>query len=433
MFVAQLDCSWLTTPFISRGFEINSDDEIELLRKFCKHVYVDIDRSSLADRKILKAHSLRSTTNNPFSPDMLLEKDTRPISFRHKVVRMLSRLDPTGATAARLKIPTHLRNSASTADEVPHAVNAYYHASEKMCELMIDVRKGKSFKLDRLNAVVIPLVESITRNPNALAWLGYLSKRDEGDFHYTITSAIWSVIMGRHMGFDQYKLSNLAIGSILLDIGNVKIPKSIGLKEGKLTPEEYEIVKMHVEYGMETVRKVSGLSDDAIAMVECHHECYDGSGYPRKLAGEKIPVFGRIAAVIDCYDAMITRTPFSAPKSPYDAICELNSFSGTRFQPEVVETFIRAVGMFPTGSLVELNTGEVGVVIEQNPLHRLSPKINLILNKKKKRLGSSKILDLDKARSTRSPRKARWIEKDHEPGAFEIDPKEYFFGTQGTE
>jgi HD-GYP domain-containing protein (c-di-GMP phosphodiesterase class II) len=175
-------------------------------------------------------------------------------------------------------------------------------------------------------------------------------------------------------------------------------------------------------------RKAPGINADVLAMIESHHERADGSGYPRGISGSEIPVFGRIAGLVDSYDAMTSHRPWAPAKSPYDAIRELNSLAGTRFQKEMVEQFVQALGMFPTGSLVELNTGEIGIVVEQNRVRRLRPKIMILLDTTKTSLHEFKTVDLRQCPSDTHEPGACWIVRGHESGAFGIDSKNYFIG-----
>lgn len=432
MFVAQLDRSWLETPFIQRGFVISKDNDIELLRKFCKFVYIDISRSSLPEAKIRQVSAVANEITDPFVPSEMRHRDKPRVGVVRRLLGVFSKLDPTGKSG-NLILPEHLRTSVPIREEIPNAIAAYESATESMREILVDVKKGRAVNLDKLKAAVTPIVESVLRNPDAIAWLGGLRKREEGHYSFTITAAIWAVILGRHVGFDRQNLINLGMGGVLVDIGNTKISKSIGLKEGELTEEEHALMQMHVAHGVEIVRKIDGLSDDVVAMVSCHHERHDGAGYPEKLEGAEIPVFGRISGVTDCYDAMISTRPYRAAMSSYDAIRELNSLAGTKFQREVVEQFVQALGMFPTGSLVELNTGEVAIVIEQHPTHRLRPNLLIVLDQDKKPLETNHSLALARLPSGVGERKARWIIQGYQPGAFDIDPKDYFFGTQGFE
>jgi HD-GYP domain-containing protein (c-di-GMP phosphodiesterase class II) len=179
---------------------------------------------------------------------------------------------------------------------------------------------------------------------------------------------------------------------------------------------------------VEMVRLTSGINADILSMIEGHHERADGSGYPNGLKGADIPVFARIGGLVDCYDAMTSQRPWARAKAPYDAIRELNSLSGVQFQKEMVEQFVQALGMFPTGSVVELNTGEVGIVVEQNRIRRLRPKVMLVLDAGKQLLAECRTLDLRKCPSNESEQNAYWIVKGHESGAFGLDPKNYFLG-----
>lgn len=428
MFVAQLDRSWLETPFIERGFVVSKVDQIELLRKFCRHVYVDVGRSAIAEKEILSAHKRSAEVRDPFTDTFILDRRALRANRANRgmrgVVRFLQRLKPARRDEGE--------STVSTRDEAPAAAAAFGMACEHMREVLAGVKKGRQPNIENLKGAVIPMVDSVMRNPNALAWYGALRKREEGSFHYTMTTAIWALVLGRHLGFERHRLMDLAMGGLLLDIGNTKIPRSIGTKDGPLTAEEQEVMQMHVAYGIDIVKKTFALGEDVLDMVRCHHERHDGSGYPIGLAGKDIPIYGRIAGVIDCYDAIISKRPYADPKGAYDAVREINSLAGTKFQSGVVEQFVQAIGMFPSGSLVELNTGEVAIVIEQNRRHRLRPNLLVILDKDKQPVRANKILRLSKVPGNGEHRKARWVVGGYDAGNFDIDPSDYFFGLKGT-
>jgi HD-GYP domain-containing protein (c-di-GMP phosphodiesterase class II) len=425
MYVAQLDRSWLETPFLFQGFEIREPGEIELLRKFCKHCYIDVTRSSVPKKRVLEARK-RSPAADPFANRRKRGNVHRSVPLSRRLLSSLSRLDPTGKVAARLNQQKHYRNTVSTRAEAPRAVEAYEGALGKMDEVFHDIREGSGVQVDKVKEAVTPMIESVMRNQDAMAWLIYLRKRDEYTYNHSIASSVWAIILGRHLGFDRQGLATLAMGGVLLDIGKAKIPSSIIMKEGPLDEEEINIVRMHVPYGLDIAGTTPGISDDILAMIRSHHERHDGSGYPEGLAGADIPVYGRISGIVDCFDAMTTNRPYAPAKSSYDAIRELNLLAGGQFQRELVEQFVQALGMFPTGSVVELNTGEIGIVIEQNRVRRLRPKLMLLLDRQKRPLDEHKTLDLRRLPSDESNRKAYWIVGGHEPGAFGIDPKDYF-------
>ncbi len=425
MYVAQLDCSWLTTPFIKRGFQIASEDEIGLLRKFCKHVYIDASQSTVSEKDILKAHHDSGSIEDPFSRSQI----RRRVSISGKGMgRFRSFLQ--WILSARQTADAKTNGRTSMRVEAPLAMDAYVAISATMDEVLQRVKKGRPVDIDLLHKSIAPMVASVQRNSDSMAWLGFLRQRERGHVTYTITIAIWALIMGNEMGLTGRRLANLAIGALLLDIGNTKIPKSIGMKDGPLTDDEREIMRGHVSYGLDIIEKSSGISDEIVEMIRHHHERFDGSGYPQGL-GKDIPVYGRIAGLIDCYDAMISRRPYADQKCAYDAVRELNRQAGTKFQEEVVEQFIRAIGMFPTGSLVELNTGEVAIVIEQNVERRLRPKLLVLLNADRQPVRRNKAIDLSKLPDQADKKNALWIQGGFEAGSFNIDPKDYFLQPKG--
>ncbi len=425
MYVAQLDRPWLETPFLFQGFEIREDKELKLLRQFCRHVYVDPARGTVPEERVVRAQQA------PKREAAVLQRsngDREPVTIAGRLMRAITQLDPTGRVAARLiRNPNH-RRQVPLRTEAPKAVLAYDSAVATMNDVLGQIRRGAGLDVDKVQTAVKPMIDSVLRNQDAMAWLVYLRKRDEYAYHHSISSSVWAVILGRHLGFDRAGLDTLAMGGMLLDVGKAKLPESITASEGKLSPAEFEAMKKHVALSLSMVKLTPGINADVLAMIEGHHERADGSGYPKGLKGADIPVFARIAGLVDCYDAMTSIRPWAPAKSPYDAIRELNAIAGAHFQKEMVEQFIQAMGMFPTGSIVEINTGEVGIVIEQNRIRRLRPKVMLLLDAGRRPLADPQTLDLRKCASDQSDDKARWIVCGHKMGAFGLDPQNYFIG-----
>jgi HD-GYP domain-containing protein (c-di-GMP phosphodiesterase class II) len=424
MFVAQLDRPWLETPFLFQGFEIREDSEIRQLRQYCRHVYVDASRSSMPREKLLQATGKEEKYGAALNGARRAAQP-RPRHLRWKVIDFLSRFDPTGRLADRLA-QKHYRNTVSVAAEAPRATRAYDSAVDTMNEVIEGIQQGKGVDVGRVKDAVAPMIDSVLRNQDAMAWLVYLRKRDQYTYQHSIASSVWAVMLGRHLGFDRHGLDTLAMGGMLLDIGKAKVPEEILLKEGALDESELARMRAHVKLGLEIVKSTPGINADMLAMIASHHERHDGSGYPQGLVGNDIPVFGRISGLVDCFDAMTTRRPYATAKSSYDAIRELNSLAGTRFQKELVEQFVQALGMFPTGTLVELSTGEVGIVIEQNRVRRLRPRIMVLLDADKQQVSGTRTLDLRRLPSNSNDPRAVWIVRGLEPGAFGLDPKDYF-------
>lgn len=432
MYVAQLDRPWLETPFLFQGFEVRESAEINQLRYYCQHVYVDPARSSLGESEIEarlspgKSATQLEVLNKDNSPrGNLVSLAPRP-SLARRVVSFFASLDPSGTLNERMSGVRTYRNRSSIKQEAPKAKEAYRAAVQTVNTLLEHVQAGKGVDLDSVQNAVSPVIESVMRNPDAMVWLVGLQKRDEYSYHHSIASSVWAVVLGRHLGFDSRSLETLAIGGMLLDVGKARLPEDILHKEGNLSNYEVNLLRQHVDYSLDMVSKTSGIGREVLDMIEYHHERYDGSGYPKGAKSSDIPVYGRISGLVDCYDAMITARVYAPAMSTYDAICELNSQAGVLFQRELVEQFVQAMGMFPTGSLVELNSGEVGIVIEQNRVRRLRPKVMLLLDAEKQPLTKQKTVDLRKLPSSAREAKSRWIAQGHEAGAFGIDPKNYF-------
>jgi putative nucleotidyltransferase with HDIG domain len=426
MYVAQLDRSWLETPFLFQGFEIRDESELDILCECCGHVYIEIARSSIPAEEIEKLLNTHSA-----SLDLNLDQRTNAPSkptIKYRVLHSFSKLDPTGYLANRLDGRNKYRVKTSIKKEVPKAADAYDTAISAIDNVLDTVRKGRVVDVDQVRESVNPMIESVLRNPGAMTWFVLLKKRDEYAYNHSIALSVWAAVLGRHLGFDRPALDTIALGAMLLDIGRARLPEELATNTGKYTAADTDLMRQHVEIGVEIAKETRGISKEVLDMISSHHERLDGSGYPNGLSGADIPVYGRIAGLIDCYDAMTSNRPHAKAMSSYEAIRELNSLANTHFQKELVEQFVQALGMFPAGSIVELNSGEIGIVVEQNRVRRLRPKIMIVLDADKKPIDSHKTLDLRKVPSNRRENKSRWISLGHEPGAFGIDPAHYFIG-----
>lgn len=425
MYVAKLDRPWVETPFVFQGFQINDRNEIEQLQSCCSYVYVDIDRGKLSEAEI------RSLLGK--EPEMSLPL-TRKAGHEAPAKGLLSRIrarvwrrnssDDAKSSAAGESNPYPITSTVRR--EAPAAKDAYDHALSRHRAILERARRVGEVSFDKASRAVKPLIESILRNPDAMAWTVFSKKRSARNYSRAVATSVWSVMYGRYLGFGRTELQELAIGGLLLDIGNVGVPDEIVNAEGSITITEFNSLSRHVRFGLQILKSSSRFSDNIFAMVQCHHERADGSGYPGKKAGSHIPVFGRIAGIADCYDAMTTKTAYSPARAAYDSARELNDMRGKEFQSEVVGQFLRMIGMFPTGSVVEFSDGVVGVVLEQNRANPLRPKVMLLRGSDGEPFDQPQILDMQKLPDGNSGNRVVSIEKGHEHGAFGIDPFNYF-------
>lgn len=425
MYVVMLDRPWLETPFVFQGFEIKDTVDIELLQSYCETVYVDIHRGLLSDPKIRRL--LESKKSAALSTHSDTQKVRRESGGRTTIRKILSVLGLGRFDPVPMNDELGGYNIRSTVrGEAPMAIDAYELLLKQHRSVIERANQEGLIDIAAVLIAVEPAIESVLRNPNAIAWTVFSIKRSGRNYNRAVATAVWAIIFGRQLGFEREALQDLAVGGLLLDIGNVELSNEILNAEGYITIEQYEHLSQHVKLGLEILRGSVGVTQNVMDMVRCHHERADGSGYPDKLKGSNIPIFGRIAGIVDCYDAMTTKTSYSPAMAAYNAARELNEMRDGPFQSQVVEQFLRSVGMFPTGSIVELSNNNIGVVLEQNSARPLLPKIMLLLDKDRQPFEKPRILDMQKLAERKSKSNNIWIEEGHEHGAFGIDPSKFF-------
>jgi HD-GYP domain-containing protein (c-di-GMP phosphodiesterase class II) len=193
-----------------------------------------------------------------------------------------------------------------------------------------------------------------------------------------LSVAVHLLAFGRHLGFPKDYLAQLGMVGLLLDVGMLKVPTAILDKKVVLSSEEFDAVRNHVSLGVEILRGIPGLHPSVLEGIAQHHERENGSGYPARLSAERISIFGRMAAIVDTFTAMTNKRSYREPAAAYEVLRELSAWAGTFFNARMVEQFIQSIGVFPAGSLVELSTGEVAVVVSHNKARRLKPRVLII-------------------------------------------------------
>ncbi|MDH3620109.1 MAG: HD-GYP domain-containing protein [Gammaproteobacteria bacterium] len=416
MYVSKLDRPWLETPFLFQGFCIRNENEIEELQRYCEFVEIDIEQSDA---------SVQGTMSTPATGARLGAAHgsaSKKFSLWRRFLNLFRKSKQRTSHDER-QPGQFYQDTVSTADELVVARTVYTGMHGQLISFLDGVRRGATVTMPDLAIVTGELVDSVLRNGTAMALLARMQQRDEHQAGHSLATSIWALVFGRHLGLDHESLTAAGLGALLLDIGKMKLPPELLNKAGPLTDVEWAHVQSHVEHSLTTIKEAGNVDQRVLDMVATHHERFNGSGYPKGLKGTQIPVFGRIAGIVDSYTAITSDRPYAAAKSSYDAMREFKAAADVLFQAEMVEQFIQAIGIFPAGTLVELNTGEVGVVLKEQRSARLQPKIAVILDADKNRLEKSAVLDLYE-QSTPEP--TVWIERGIEPGAYDVDPDEYF-------
>ena len=392
MYISNLDRPWLDTPFLIQGFFVKDDEEIALLKKYCDHVFIDTDKGIGSSQYIHEEPKFK--TNDKLEHN--IKHNIRQVEY------------------ADIK---------TSSEELPVARLAIDDASNRVVSIMEAVKSGKQIKVEDAKSVIEPILESIIRNSEALMWLTQMRQKDAYTYSHSVDNCALAIAFGKHLGLPKEDLRTLATGLLLMDIGKMKIPEAILYKKEALTENEFRLVRSHVAHSVDILSKTEGVSVDIINIALTHHERFDGSGYPSGLVGTQTPVYGRMAAIIDCYDAMTSKRPYGEPVSAYTALQEIYNWRNKYFQEELVEQFLQCLGVFPTGSLVEMHSGEVGIVMAQNKTRRMSPKVMLLLDKKKNKLSEYVSVDL---MNPQEGEEELTILRGLDPGAFGIDPTEFY-------
>lgn len=410
MYVSALDRPWLETPFLFQGFAVKDDGDISELRQHCKHVYVDVEQTDPAvDLRQLAKHE---------------ESQANPEPAAEATMNLAIYLRTKPGPAERSQ-PVY-KNVGNLRRELAQVEREHEQATMLVKEVLDSLNDGGKLDVHTAKKAVQPIVESVMRNDSAMGWLVRMRQSSDYLYRHSISSAVWAAGLARHMGMPREAIETVGLGAMLLDVGKTRLPRDLLVKPDKLTAEEMVIARQHVEHGLRILDESSGLDGQVKVMVRTHHERHDGSGYPAGLAGQDIPVAGRIAGIVDFYDAVTSDRPYAEGLSSYDCLRAMNKMAGTSFQREMVEQFVQSIGFFPPGTLVEMNDGSIAVVVAQNRRHRLKPEIMVVLDPAHEQCTDFHLIDLQMQVNSQFTHEILYIEKGLEPGSFGIDPAEYF-------
>lgn len=399
LFVTELDRPWLDTPFLLEGLNIRDEMELRTLRQYCRFVHVDLGRSSGAAADALRsalarrdgqarataAHSLPASANavrtsgtSPGAPGTPCGSMRSRRSRKKAVDLDVAARRPADANALGLPAGTTLRPYAAPGAieaELPRASRSWTRSAATLRALMEDLHRQSYTELRDIEAVTEGLVESMVETPDAMLWVTRLRDQDRSTYCHSMKVAVHLIALGRHIGFPRADLVRLGQIGMLADVGKMLLPDALLDKRGTLSSAEYAVIKRHVQFGIAALRKSMTLDPMVEQGIMQHHERLDGSGYPERLEGSRIGMFGRMAAVADCFAAMTSERPYAEALSPQEALMRIYQWSGTSFHGPLVEQFVQAIGVFPVGSLVELSNGEAAIVLAHNLVRRLEPRV----------------------------------------------------------
>jgi HD-GYP domain-containing protein (c-di-GMP phosphodiesterase class II) len=284
----------------------------------------------------------------------------------------------------------------SLAEEMMRARNTFGEATRIIRGLMDDIRLGRQIELATTKPTVEKIAASVMRNSNAMMTMRRLKSLDDYTFLHSVSVCAMLVSFAKVAQLEMSSIHDLALGALLHDVGKMRVASAVLNKPARLNSEEYMHMKSHVVLGSDLIRQLPGIPALAMEPIELHHERYDGGGYPKGLKGEEISTAGRMAAIVDVYDAITSDRVYRKGMSPAAAVQKLFEWSKFHFDPAMMQLFLKSVGIYPIGSLVRLESGRLGVVIEQSESHLLTPVVRVMYDGKRQHYLAPEIVDLSR-------------------------------------
>ncbi|MFO1390562.1 HD-GYP domain-containing protein [Cellvibrio sp.] len=353
MYVSELDISWLETHFEVQGILISSQKDIDAIANYAVFVWVDP----------LKAAPLVKQSLLGIEPKGV----AAPIKQR------------TRSEQKAIKPRTSYANLKPAAQEHQIARNLYDQGKTAIKNILIKVAGNDEVAIEDARAVVNGCMESVIRNPDALMWMSKIREQDEYTAEHCLNVCILAMVFGRHLGLSETEIVRLGLCGLLHDVGKMKMPSEILNKPAKLSVEEFNIIKAHTLSGYNLLKNSAQLIPPVVAeTAKSHHEQMDGSGYPAGIMAGNLDAMVRMISLVDAYDAMTSNRCYSKGKSNTEALKLIYEQKGKQFDEELALEFIRCIGIYPAGTLVQLLNGAVGVVIEINQKYRHLPKVLIV-------------------------------------------------------
>ena len=378
VYIDQLDRPWIETPFMFQGFILTSQAQYDALKKYCKSVSIDTDKGE--------------------------DISGRPFSGGPKLPTVL----------ASIKDKVTYEEKAEVKQELVVARQAHVKTAGVLQDVFGSVQAGKALDGPRVREAVTSVTDSVVRNPDAMMLLAKMKEQSENTLDRAMGVSIYMITFGRFLSMPREQLDLLGVLGLLQDVGKLRLPPELLNKKGALSEIELKVCKSHVRHSVAILEKTAGLPPGLPALAALHHERVDGSGYPASLKGEQIGLIGGIAGLVDCFDALTGPRPYGEAVPPSDALNMLYHSRDALFDGPLVEQFIKCIGIYSIGGLVELHSGEIGIVIARNPMTQLFPKVMVVVDSRGNKLKPTKIIE------------KAGIKRTLAKGSVNLDLSEYF-------
>ena len=344
MYIHDLNCGWLQHDFVRNRFLVEGEDDVRKVRAIgVREIYVDTARG--------------------LDPDAPSDA-------------------PEAVPAAALAIADApvVRTGSKAANAFDRARALHREATQIVRDMLVDIRLGKQIELEKVEPLVTRIVDSIFTQQDALLPLARLKQHDNYTFQHSVSVCALMTAFARTLELPREIIREIAIGALLHDVGKARVPDEILNKPARLTDAEFEKMKNHVVQSKIILQATPGISDIALDVAAQHHERHDGTGYPNRLKGEAISLYGQMGAIVDVYYAITSNRVYHKGMPPTEALRKILEWSAMHFKPTLVQAFIRSVGIYPTGSLVRLESRRLAVVQAQHADKPMQPTVKVIFH-----------------------------------------------------
>lgn len=368
MYLQEICGSWMEHPFWKKSFELTDPKDIKTLQECgINEVWIDTDKGLDVESGV----SGKDETEDKKTVDAKLQK------------AMLSN--------------TKVIIAVSMQEELEQARKTHGRAKEAVTSMFQEARMGKALQLEEIGNLVDDISLSIARNPEAFLSLARLKTIDNYTYLHSVAVCALMIALGKQMGLDQALLKDLGMAGLLHDVGKMMIPEEVLNKPGRLTDEEFDIIKKHPQLGLDVLKGSQGVCDMALDVCLHHHERVDGKGYPEKLSGDALSLFARMGAVCDVYDAITSIRCYKSNWEPAEAIRKMAEWQEGHFDSNVFHAFVKTIGIYPSGTLVKLKSTRLAVVMEQTNKSLITPIVKVFFSTKENAPLQPEIVDLTKS------------------------------------
>ena len=365
MYIQSMEGSWLSHPFWKTRFVLTEPADLDaLVRSKVSAIWIDVSKGSDVPHAVPAA---------------------APPPAAHVAVPAEPPPAPAPANSAQVPI----------ASELSRAAQVINGSRQKVISLFSEVRMGRAIDLEQCLPVVEDVADSISRNASALISLARLKTQDDYTYMHSVAVCALMVSLARQLGMDEAQTREAGLAGLLHDVGKMLVPIEVLNKPGRLTDDEFALIKHHPERGHALLKAGNAAPASALDVCLHHHEKMDGTGYPEKLKGEQISLLARMGAVCDVYDAITSNRAYKSAWDPAVSLQRMAQWNG-HFDNGVFQAFVKSLGIYPVGSLVRLESGRMAVVVEQSGTGLLTPTVRIFYSSNSKMPLPVELLDLGK-------------------------------------